>query len=245
MEWASQPSPLLPQADVNTRTKRDRSHSKENSPRDLHRGDSDTESDGSERQLRAEAKTNRKIADLEITNRSLLAINASLETIKNRQAKEIRDLRRKLRESRLTLPPRTYKAVKSVLEEERGNEDEDEDSDVEEDETDETYQRVRGLIDNLIESGKRTLEMRPEDLRASLATKVLNADELRSWADFEQDSRTNKDTDDQTIHSRHPSPSLLAVPDSGNVSSAESDGELTSDSRGPSALPPITITHTL
>ena len=187
-----------------------------------------------------------QIADLEITNRSLLAINASLETTKNRQAKEIRDLRRKLRESRLILPPQTYQTVTSASEDE---DEEDEDSDVEEG-ADETFQRVRGLIDSLIESGKRALETRPEDFRASLATKVLNADELRSWRDSGQRTSIRnglvdkQDADDVTIHNR-PSPVVVTVPDSGSTSSVESDGELASDTRGPSTLPPITITHSL
>lgn len=193
-----------------------------------------------------------QIADLEITNRSLLAINASLETTKNRQAKEIRDLRRKLRESRLILPPRAYKAVESTLEEEHDrddDDDDDDDSDVQEG-GDEAFQRVRGLIDSLIESGKKALETRPEDFRASLATKVLNADELRSWRDFGQRTSAGnsymdkQDADDETIHS-HLSPALVAMPDSSWTSSAESDGELPLDSRGSSALPPITITHSL
>lgn len=202
---------------------------------------------------RTEGSVSPQIADLEITNRSLLAINASLETTKNRQAKEIRDLRRKLRESRLILPPWTYKAVESALEEEHDRDeedDDDEDSDVGEG-ADETFQRVRGLIDSLIESGKRALEMRPEDVRASLSTKVLNADELRSWRDSGQRTSMRnshmagkQDADDETIHS-HLSPALVAVSDSGNTSSVESDGELASDSRGSSTLPPITITHSL
>lgn len=155
-------------------------------------------------------------------------------------------MRRKLRESRLILPPQTYQAVTSASEDE---EDEDEDSDVEEG-ADETFQRVRGLIDSLIESGKRALETRPEDFRASLATKVLNADELRSWRDSGQRTSIRnglvdkQDADDVTIHNR-PSPVVVAVPDSGSTSSVESDGELASDTRGPSALPPITITHSL
>jgi len=66
------------------------------------------------------------MADLEITNRSLLAINASLEKTKARQAQEIRELRRKLRETRLMLPPLTYRAVKSSLDPgEVGDDEED------------------------------------------------------------------------------------------------------------------------
>lgn len=56
MEWIGQPSPFVPQADTIAQTKRDRSRSRERSP-----GESDTESEGPERQLRAEAKTNRKV----------------------------------------------------------------------------------------------------------------------------------------------------------------------------------------
>lgn len=270
VERIGQPNTFLPQAETIAQTKRDRSRSRERSPRE-HRAESEAESEGSERQLRAEAKTNRKvrcigsffrdglrgnvsiqIADLEITNRSLLAINAALETTKNRQAKEIRDLRRKLRESRLILPPPAYKAVKSALEEERNREDEDEDDedgDVNAG-ADETFQRVSGLIDSLIESGKRALETRLEDVRASLATKVLDADELRSWrGSGQRTSMRNsymdkQDADDETIRS-HLSPALVAMPDGGSTSSVESDGKLASGSRGSSALPPITITHSL
>lgn len=57
------------------------------------------------------AKSNRKIADLEITNKSLLAINTILEADKHRMAKEIRDLRRRLREQRLSMPPQAFRAL--------------------------------------------------------------------------------------------------------------------------------------
>ncbi|KAK8849390.1 hypothetical protein IAR55_004722 [Kwoniella newhampshirensis] len=46
-----------------------------------------------------EAKVNRKIADLEISNASLLAINKTLEATKSKQRTEILKLRRMLRES--------------------------------------------------------------------------------------------------------------------------------------------------
>ena len=58
IDWIGQSSPFLPQAEIVAQTKRDRSRSKERSPRGV---DSDAESEGSERQLRAEAKTNRKV----------------------------------------------------------------------------------------------------------------------------------------------------------------------------------------
>ncbi|EUC59218.1 cytochrome P450 family protein, putative, partial [Rhizoctonia solani AG-3 Rhs1AP] len=60
---------------------------------------------------REEARSNRKMADLEISNKSLLAINASLEATKSRQVKEINALRRRLRESRFVLPHSAYLAL--------------------------------------------------------------------------------------------------------------------------------------
>ncbi|KIJ66223.1 hypothetical protein HYDPIDRAFT_38600 [Hydnomerulius pinastri MD-312] len=252
----SPPNVFIPPRNGN-HSERDRSRSRERSPhnplRESRRLESDVESEGSERQLRAEAKTNRKIADLEITNRSLLAINASLETTKNRQAKEIRDLRRKLRESRLILPPQTYKAVKATVSDDGGDDDEDEDDseEAEEGTADDTFQRVRGLIDGLIESGKRALERQPEDFRESLAAKVLNADEIRFWRDSGQRAAMGEahldkqDADDETIHSRL-SPAFVAMPDSDAYSLAGSERDLASDAASrASPLPPITITHSL
>ena len=64
MDRIGQPSPFLSQVDTKAHTRRGRSHSRERSP--LHQGDSDVESDGPERQLRAEAKTNRKVRRLAI-----------------------------------------------------------------------------------------------------------------------------------------------------------------------------------
>lgn len=49
-----------------------------------------------------DAKHERKLLDLEITNKSLLSINASLEAVKVRQSREIRTLRRQLVHGRLS-----------------------------------------------------------------------------------------------------------------------------------------------
>ncbi|KAF8899061.1 hypothetical protein BD779DRAFT_1486819 [Infundibulicybe gibba] len=156
---------------------------------------------GEERKVKAEAKSNRKIADLEITNRSLLAINASLETAKHRQAKEIRELRRKLRESRLILPPRTYQAVKSSLDHDDTAESDDNDDNDEQDmeeprmgAEDEVYKRIKLIIEGLLESGKRALEVKWEDSPdgPKSGTKVLSADEVRSWRDSSGDGQASE-----------------------------------------------------
>ncbi|KAG1783593.1 hypothetical protein EV702DRAFT_5989 [Suillus placidus] len=214
--------------------------------------DSDLDSENSEHKARAAAKSNRKIADLEITNKSLLLINASLETTKNRQAKEIRDLKRKLRESRLILPPRTFRAVESHAREEEEEEegDDDDDSEEGEDGPDEAYARVKDMLDGLLESGRKALEKTPDDFRQGLSAKVLNADEVRSWRDSGQEfdavldgySRGDSREIQATVH--HLSPSHVAVPDSDDDLSEDEVERLTlePDTPPPTHLPPIRIT---
>lgn len=212
--------------------------------------DSDLDSENSEHKARAAAKSNRKIADLEITNKSLLLINASLETTKNRQAKEIQDLKRKLRESRLILPPRAFRAVESHVREEQEEEGNDDDSEEGEDEPDEAYARVKDMLDGLLESGRKALEKTLDDFRQGLSAKVLNADEVRSWRDSGQEfdavldghSRGDSREIQATVH--HLSPLHVAVPDSDDDLSEDEVERLTleSDTPPPTHLPPIRIT---
>lgn len=186
---------------------------------------------------------------MEITNKSLLVINASLETTKNRQAKEIRDLRRKLRESRLILPPRAFRAVESLTREEEGGDDDDDSEEGEDGAGDEAYERVKDMLELLVESGKKALARTSGDFRQSLPTKVLNADEIRTWRDSGQDfdnmldgrDRGDNRADEATVP---PSPSCVAVPDSDDDLS---DNETMRRTLGPDTpppvhLPPITIT---
>ncbi|KAF8832032.1 hypothetical protein F5879DRAFT_872752 [Lentinula edodes] len=156
-------------------------------PRDDLLSPIDDDDIGSEdRKARNEAKVNRKIADLEITNRSLLAINSTLEATKHRQAKEIRELRRKLRESRLILPPHTYRAVTSNDTETLAlPEDDDEEEDEEEEEThgnDQTYMRIRIRLDEMIQSAQKALTTKHTDFAEMKGpTKVLSEQEVRDW----------------------------------------------------------------
>lgn len=165
--------------------------------------------------------TSLQIEDLEITNRSLLAINSSLEATKHRQAKEIRDLRRKLRESRLILPPQAYRAVKSSDGPEVNIEEDDEDDEESEGEeesvvegkTDGAYRRVKGLIETLLEEGRRALEAKPEDLvpGGKGGAKVLSEEEARTW-------RGDEDAEglrlrEERLRERPLTPSRIAVPE--------------------------------
>lgn len=121
---------------------------------------------------------------MEISNKSLLTINASLEATKNRQAKEIRDLRRKLRETRLVLPPREFHKAKSswAPEDEEPEDDSGEDSELEDvtgGHGDEIFKRVKMMIDSLLVSGREALEKKSSDFVDT--AKVLTAEEVRSW----------------------------------------------------------------
>jgi len=214
--------------------------------------------DDSDRKVRAEAKTNRKIEDLEITNRSLLAINASLETTKHKQATEIRELRRKLRESRLMLPPRTYHAIKSSLapedmadDEDVDDEDDDNDND-DGDEHDETYRRIKGMLEDLLEMGRRALRAEPRDFgKQGSGVKVLSAEEVRTWrGDIGDDlsslhsAPTDVETDDEHHPQRKP-PTFSQARDI-EISPSKDDDERTvemgDDEHGTESLPPITVT---
>ncbi|KAF8167361.1 hypothetical protein B0H34DRAFT_13708 [Crassisporium funariophilum] len=151
--------------------------------------DTDGEIGDEGRKVKAEAKSNRKIADLEITNKSLLAINASLETTKRRQGREISELRRKLRESRLILPPSAFRAVKSSQEPAQAPDDEEDLDDTSEGEDlvagggDEIYRRIKLILDNLLQSGQRALERQAKDYPegGKGGAKVLSAEELQDW----------------------------------------------------------------
>lgn len=207
--------------------------------------DSDLDSENSEHKARAAAKSNRKIADLEITNGSLLLINASLETTKNRQAKEIRDLKRKLRESRLILPPRAFRAAESLDRKEEEDEGDGDDSEEGEDGPDEVYARVKDLLEGLLESGRKALEKTPGDFRQGLSTKVLNADEVRTWRDSGQEFDSILEGRSREAHVTVPlSPSHVAVPDSDDDLSEDEVQLLTlqPDTPPPTHLPPIMIT---
>ncbi|KAG8685598.1 hypothetical protein FRC09_014645 [Ceratobasidium sp. 395] len=183
------------------------------------------EADDGEQDQREEARSNRKIADLEISNKSLLAVNAILESTKARQAKEISALRRKLRESRLVLPHQTFIALErsdplkdstgSVEDEE---DEEDETSDVTQTQADETFARVKLLLDGLIADAKLALETGPTCVsdKAGIggpSIRVLNVhdvdetdgidetDQSQAEEEDEEEEEEDEDEDEEEIES--------------------------------------------
>ncbi|EKM61606.1 uncharacterized protein PHACADRAFT_180701 [Phanerochaete carnosa HHB-10118-sp] len=243
----------------------------QDSPSPVSRLESDENEDGSEdgvdrefekdedKKLRKEAISNRKIADLEITNKSLLVINTQLESAKNKQAKEIQELRHKLRESLLSLPPSVYHAAKSSLDVEEPPDDDDaEDGEEGEDlqttntKADEIYSHCRSMLDDMLAIGRKALETKPEDfIEPSVhVTKVLSEEEARTWrgehsttidGDAADDTVTDAATDDDP--SRPLSPSHVSVSDE-LTSEEEVEASLITDESAlnGSPLPPITVT---
>ncbi|KAM3588431.1 hypothetical protein VKS41_000876 [Umbelopsis sp. WA50703] len=93
-----------------------------------------------------EARVNRKIADLEISNQSLLAVNAMLESTVRKQAAQIANLKRASRSTEINELP------KSNLE------DTEIDTLITNEEDDEQFQRITTIIDRLIEEAQASVE---------------------------------------------------------------------------------------
>ncbi|KAF9074887.1 hypothetical protein BDP27DRAFT_88762 [Rhodocollybia butyracea] len=205
-----------------------------------------------DRKARHEAKVNRKIADLEITNRSLLAINSTLEATKHRQAKEIRELRRKLRESRLILPPHTFRAVTSkdsdvvVLDDE---DDDDEDEDEDAGKEDQAYMRIRIRLDEMIESAKTALTTKTTDfMDIKGPTKVLSEEEVRDWREGDGEVAgdmsmlTEVDEDEQNGLQSFRTPSRNTGTQQSEDITSEDEVEAMTVPRDSPSPPPIVVT---
>ncbi|ORZ01537.1 hypothetical protein BCR43DRAFT_181948 [Syncephalastrum racemosum] len=95
-----------------------------------------------------EARANRKIADLEIEKASLLVVNTTLEATLRRQSERISELEKRLESSDGPLTPLSDKH-EALLE--AGNSDALSDEEVE---NDQTFQRLRAMLQALIEQAE-------------------------------------------------------------------------------------------
>ncbi|CAG7854101.1 SubName: Full=Uncharacterized protein {ECO:0000313/EMBL:CCA70043.1} [Serendipita indica DSM 11827] len=140
-----------------------------------------------------EARSNRKILDLEISNQSLLTVNTMLEATKLRQAREIKDLRRKLREVK-HLPSKTLYANAETMSPtasdislpNRKNSASSHSSDEEEEaeaEPDPIYDRIQKLVEGLLSQAHRALERTIDDCMPAPTNtvKVLSAVEVQQY----------------------------------------------------------------
>lgn len=147
------------------------------------------------------------------------------------------------------------------METEEAEEEDEEEQAVIEGKTDETYRRVRSLLEGLIEQGRRALETTPDDLAASGkgGAKVLHEVEARTWRGDDPethsiisrddvDDQTHLDVDHASLTSRPLSPSRIAVPDDDDGLGSEDEVEATllepdTDDIPSAPIPPITVTH--
>ncbi|CED83483.1 hypothetical protein [Phaffia rhodozyma] len=198
-------------------------------------GDEDDMEDGVEKE---EAKVNRKVADLEISNASLLNINHALEATKAKQAKEIRDLRRKVRTGSVQpLPPlnKRLRALTSPLlstsypfpaplpsSSEGSGDDESE----EEESDDEQFVRIKEVMLGLLEQAVQAVQQprpvpswieRDRDRRGSIADgleksvggKVLGILEMDEYrARKEEEEDDNNDDEEREEEDAQQSASL-------------------------------------
>lgn len=135
-----------------------------------------------------EARIHRKLLDLEITNKSLLAINSALEVTKLKQAREIRELKRRLREGGRSASVDPHGPEASIR---YGDDDSDSDSYAssadsdnesllvrEDPELEASHVRCKALIDNMLTQARKSILSRYEASEASTGGKVLHPVEV-------------------------------------------------------------------
>lgn len=130
-----------------------------------------------------EARVHRKLLDLEITNKSLLAINSALEVTKLKQAKEIRELKRRLRDGRglpTAAAPRDS-AASAIFSDEDDLTDSEDDDDIllvkEDPELEAAHQRCKDLVDHMVEQARKAI-LAEYDEPENTGGKVLHPAEL-------------------------------------------------------------------
>lgn len=137
------------------------------------------------------------MADLEISNASLLAINKSLEATRARQSKEIARLRRALRESLTGLGPATSSnppheaegiAAMSVL---SGDTEEDSEDDALDPELEERWSRLQNMVAGMRRRGEAAVEKGKEETKVA-SQRVLG------WLEVEPDSANVSMAGDET-----------------------------------------------
>ncbi len=148
-----------------------------------------------------EARVHRKLLDLEITNKSLLAINSALEVTKLKQAKEIRELKRRLREGRgLPAGVTTRESTGTTIFSDDDDLETDSDDDsgdfmVREDpELEAAHQRCKNLVDNMVEQARKAI-LAEYDEPENTGGKVLHPAELEEMRrEQEEGDDTEADT---------------------------------------------------
>ena len=146
------------------------------------------------------------------------------------------------------LPPGAFRAVKSSLEPaENGDDEEDiddnsETEDVVEGSGDEAYKRIKLILDNLLQTGRRALETQVKDFPegGKGGAKVLSPEELRDWHGSNEHELQSTQQVDRRPNNVLPEAELSF--DDDMLSSEDEVEAMTSRPQSPS-LPPILITQ--
>ena len=160
------------------------------------------------------------------------------------------------------LPPRAFRAIRSSLgpediadDEDINDEDEDDDGEEDADEHDETYRRIKGIIESLLETGRCALRAEPRDFeKQGSGVKVLSAEEVRFWRGDMGDDKssihsapTEAETDEETHLQQNPQMPSRAVVSGDSEMGPRIDDEkrtmaISGDEHNAGNLPPITVT---
>uniref|UniRef100_V5E4H3 Uncharacterized protein n=2 Tax=Kalmanozyma brasiliensis (strain GHG001) TaxID=1365824 RepID=V5E4H3_KALBG len=130
-----------------------------------------------------EARVHRKLLDLEITNRSLLAINSALEVTKLKQAREIRELKKRLRDGKglpVAATSRSSAGSAAFSDEDDLTDSDDDDDDLlvkDDPELEAAHQRCKLLVDHMVEQARKAI-LAEHDKPEHTGGKVLHPAEL-------------------------------------------------------------------
>ncbi|KAI9493999.1 hypothetical protein BDB00DRAFT_820372 [Zychaea mexicana] len=124
-----------------------------------------------------EARVNRKVADLEISNRSLLAVNEMLEMTVRRQASQVAQLKQQITQDGTV----EVKPFVSPIEQSETDTDE-------EWEKDEFFHRLRQMTEKMIESGEASLQFQCGNLGGRVLSHYGQSKEDDSDNDDDYDS---------------------------------------------------------
>ncbi|PWZ00132.1 hypothetical protein BCV70DRAFT_237326 [Testicularia cyperi] len=149
-----------------------------------------------------EARVHRKLLDLEITNKSLMAINSALEVTKLKQQKEIRELKRRLREGRgMSIGPLPATAAADGDASFSDDDDDDASEDdgflaAEEDpELEAAHVRCKTLVDDMVAAARKAILSAYEPAEPDRGGKVLHPVEVEQMRRDAEDATVDDDAD--------------------------------------------------
>ncbi|KAI8988747.1 hypothetical protein BDB01DRAFT_783028 [Pilobolus umbonatus] len=129
-----------------------------------------------------EARVNRKIADLELSIKSLLTVNAMLEATVRKQASQLGQMKKEISSNGITHTPIIEEPEAQEIEDNSGDEHWDDDI---------LFQKLKKLTEQMIDEGQKSI-----DFEYKILGRVLSLDD-----DEEEEGDTMSDIKDLSIQS--------------------------------------------